>query len=85
VQEKIIGNKQRVLPVVENDKIVGVITRTDLLTVLVQQSQVTGNRSPDPSSKAFRKGRAISATSCRRDCPIDFMQTLYTIGQVATI
>ncbi|MBC2715082.1 MAG: CBS domain-containing protein [Desulfobacteraceae bacterium] len=38
IQQKIIENKQRVLPVIENDDIIGVITRTDLLNILVQES-----------------------------------------------
>ena len=38
IQKKIIENKQRVLPVIENNDIVGVITRTDLLNMLVQES-----------------------------------------------
>lgn len=37
IQEKIIGNRQRLLPVVENGVVVGVITRTDLLNVLVSE------------------------------------------------
>ena len=35
VQELIIKNKLRILPVLEDDKVVGVITRTDLLNILV--------------------------------------------------
>jgi len=44
IQEKIIGSKQRILPVVADDRVVGVITRTDLLNVLVR-------RSKDPDKK----------------------------------
>ncbi|MGB5991823.1 MAG: CBS domain-containing protein, partial [Desulfobacterales bacterium] len=47
IQEKIIENKQRILPVVEKDIISGVITRTDLLNILVRQSRHTGSDSPD--------------------------------------
>lgn len=39
IQEKIIKNKQRVLPVMEGGRILGVITRTDLLNLLVQEAQ----------------------------------------------
>ncbi|MBN1102156.1 MAG: CBS domain-containing protein [Deltaproteobacteria bacterium] len=35
VQDLIIQNKLRILPVVERDRVVGVITRTDLLNILV--------------------------------------------------
>jgi tRNA nucleotidyltransferase (CCA-adding enzyme) len=37
IQQKIIGNNQRLLPVMENDRVVGVITRTDLLNILVSE------------------------------------------------
>ena len=47
IQEKIIENKQRILPVVEKDVISGVITRTDLLNVLVRQSRHSDIDSPD--------------------------------------
>jgi tRNA nucleotidyltransferase (CCA-adding enzyme) len=47
IQEKIIENKQRILPVMENDAIIGVITRTDLLNVLVRQSQMKSEGSSD--------------------------------------
>jgi len=35
IQEMIIGNRQRLIPVVEQDHLIGVITRTDLLNLLV--------------------------------------------------
>jgi tRNA nucleotidyltransferase (CCA-adding enzyme) len=50
IQDKIIGHKQRILPVIADNKVHGVITRTDLLNVLVQQTQLTLNNTPDPST-----------------------------------
>jgi tRNA nucleotidyltransferase (CCA-adding enzyme) len=47
IQEKIIENKQRVLPVIDNDAIIGVITRTDLLNILALQSKHTGSGPPE--------------------------------------
>ncbi len=47
IQEKIIENKQRVLPVIDNGTIIGVITRTDLLNILALQSKQTGLSTPD--------------------------------------
>lgn len=35
IQQKIIANNQRILPVVHKDVIIGVVTRTDLLNILV--------------------------------------------------
>lgn len=37
--DRIIGNKQRLLPIVENDRVVGVVTRTDLLNLLVYSQE----------------------------------------------
>jgi tRNA nucleotidyltransferase (CCA-adding enzyme) len=48
VQEKIIENKQRILPVIDNGVITGVITRTDLLNILVGESKLISSSSPDP-------------------------------------
>jgi tRNA nucleotidyltransferase (CCA-adding enzyme) len=83
VQEKIIGNKQRILPVVDKDKIIGVITRTDLLTVLVQQSQLTGNHSPDPFKQGVQKRTRNISNFMQERLSERLMQTLYAIGQVA--
>jgi tRNA nucleotidyltransferase (CCA-adding enzyme) len=42
VQDKIIEHKQRILPVLDNQTIIGVVTRTDLLNILVRRK----NRHP---------------------------------------
>jgi len=39
IQNKIIENKQRILPVMDKSTVLGVVTRTDLLNILVRQSQ----------------------------------------------
>ena len=51
IQEKIIENKQRVLPVIDNGVIAGVITRTDLLNSLVLQSRHNDSPLPDPAKE----------------------------------
>jgi len=53
IQDIIIENKQRIVPIIENDQISGVITRTDLLNILVQRSQVDQGEFPDPVAKPF--------------------------------
>jgi tRNA nucleotidyltransferase (CCA-adding enzyme) len=47
IQEKIIESKQRILPVIDNGVISGVITRTDLLNILVRQSNNLDSGAPD--------------------------------------
>ena len=47
IQEKIIENKQRILPVIDKGIIAGVITRTDLLNILVRQSNDFEPGTPD--------------------------------------
>lgn len=49
IQEKIIDHKQRILPVVAGSQVIGVVTRTDLLNVLVRRSQLMERQSPDPT------------------------------------
>ena len=44
IQEKIIENKQRILPVINQSEIVGVVTRTDLLNILVRQSAASNDQ-----------------------------------------
>ncbi len=48
IQEKIIENKQRLLPVIDQGVTVGVITRTDLLNILVREAQDKAKSAPDP-------------------------------------
>lgn len=48
IQTKIIETKQRLLPVMDNDTIVGVVTRTDLLNILIRQSQRQENGPMEP-------------------------------------
>jgi tRNA nucleotidyltransferase (CCA-adding enzyme) len=84
VQEKIIENKQRVLPVVENRKIMGVITRTDLLNILVQQTRHTAAGSPDPFTETVHaRTRNITRFMMER-VPAWLIDMLKTIGKVAT-
>ncbi|NNG00648.1 MAG: CBS domain-containing protein [Desulfobacteraceae bacterium] len=51
IQEKIIGSKQRILPIVDQKSIVGVITRTDLLNILVSRSHSPDGKSFDPTKE----------------------------------
>lgn len=83
IQDKIIGHKQRVLPVVSDNEIQGVITRTDLLNVLVQQTQLTRDNAPDPS-KTNIPARTRNIGHLMRERLSDrILETLRNIGKVA--
>ena len=49
IQNKIIENKQRILPVIDKSTVLGVVTRTDLLNILVRQSQQNYSELSDQS------------------------------------
>lgn len=83
VQDKIIGNKQRILPVIESDKIIGVITRTDLLTILVQQSQLTNAPSSDLFTSASQKRTRNISNFMQERLSERVLDTLRKVGKVA--
>jgi len=59
IQEKIITNKQRLLPVTEDGHIIGVITRTDLLNTLVSNS----GRIPESAESGRERGHQVREKS----------------------
>lgn len=83
IQEKIIENKQRVLPVVDKGVICGVITRTDLLNHLVRKSQLTANNMPDPIKNDIRaRTRNVKKFLRERHSP-RILHILKSIGETA--
>jgi tRNA nucleotidyltransferase (CCA-adding enzyme) len=82
IQEKIIDNKQRILPVMENSTIRGVITRTDLLNILVRQRQPQSENFPDFKGPAPAHTRNVLRFMKER-LPGDLMSILKQIGKVA--
>lgn len=84
VQKKIIENRQRVLPVVENRKIMGVITRTDLLNILVHQTQHTPAGSPDPFTETVHARTRNITRFMKERLPTWLIDILKEIGEVAT-
>jgi tRNA nucleotidyltransferase (CCA-adding enzyme) len=83
IQDKIIELKQRVLPVIADNKIAGVITRTDLLNVLVQQTQLSRGNTPDPH-KTPLAGRIRNISNFLQERLTDrLMETLEHVGSVA--
>ncbi len=83
IQEKIIENKQRVLPVVRNTDIVGVITRTDLLNVLVRQSEKYPDSFPDPLKEPLHARLRNVVKILKERLSKRLFNMLRTIGEVA--
>jgi len=83
VQEKIIESKQRVLPVVDNTVIAGVITRTDLLNILVRQSQKDPGNFPDPLKEPVHARTRNVVKFMKERLSGRLLDTLKRIGEVA--
>jgi tRNA nucleotidyltransferase (CCA-adding enzyme) len=83
IQEKIIENKQRVLPVVQNTDILGVITRTDLLNVLVRQSKKYPDGFPDPLKEPTHARLRNVVKLLKERLSARLFNMLKTIGEVA--
>lgn len=82
VQNKIIGHKQRVLPVIDGDRILGVITRTDLLNVLVQQTRLT-RETPNPLKNPLPGRTRNIAGFMKERLSAQIMEILRSVGRVA--
>ncbi|RTZ99684.1 MAG: polya polymerase [Deltaproteobacteria bacterium] len=83
IQEKIITNKQRIMPVIENNQIIGVITRTDLLNALIHQAK---NNQLNPLDQADTKLNVRSrniVNLMRERLSRRFIDILNHIGQTA--
>jgi tRNA nucleotidyltransferase (CCA-adding enzyme) len=83
IQEKIIGNKQRLLPVVENGRVIGVITRTDLLNILVSDPACIPESTVDGKEwKTHVRERRMAKFLTER-LPEEIIELLMAIGRVA--
>lgn len=83
IQELIIGNRQRFIPVVEEGVVKGVITRTDLLHLLVNDPAHIPRRlladNDQPSTTRNRNLSGLMAEVLSRE----IIQLLQTLGEVA--
>lgn len=84
IQKKIIDHKQRILPVVAGGKILGVITRTDLLNVLVGRERMESASGRDPLREgALPRTRNLAPLLAER-IPEPLLALLREIGAVAS-
>lgn len=77
VMEVILGNRQRMLPVVKDGELYGVITRTDLMNMLIEEPA----RIPDSLLPERRRERNIGSMVSNR-LPQDMMDLLKVAGDL---
>ncbi len=80
IEEKIIEQDQRIVPVVDNNNIIGVVTRTDLLNFLVQRSKAydAADRGRNNASRHAKKRNIVNFINERLDR--DTIELLKSIG-----
>ncbi len=83
IQEKIIDNKQRILPVMRNSTIAGVITRTDLLNILVRQTQTKSDGVLDSFKEPAPAHTRNVLRFMKERLPARLLDILRQIGEVA--
>ncbi|NLW81532.1 MAG: CBS domain-containing protein [Desulfovibrionales bacterium] len=77
VMEIILGRRQRLVPVLRNQELIGVITRTDLINILIQEPA----RIPEASLSDKRQERNVRQMLHER-LPEDMIQLLQLAGQI---
>jgi len=83
IQENIIESKQRILPVIDNGIVVGVVTRTDLLKVLVRQQQYDDAANMPQGQRQIHVRRRNILNFMKERLNPDRLDMLRKIGQVA--
>ncbi|MDJ0781146.1 MAG: CBS domain-containing protein [Desulfosarcinaceae bacterium] len=83
IQNKIIENKQRLLPVVNGESVLGVITRTDLLNTLVHQQPMDHLLPPDPTKRELQARTRYVLNFMRERLPQHLMRLLEDLGKTA--
>ncbi len=82
IQSLIVEQKQRILPVVENGRPVGVITRTDLLQILASETKVPGSLIEEAADTKTGRTKKI-LNLIRERLPRDIVDLLADIGRTA--
>lgn len=82
IQELIIENKQRLLPVVDRGKVVGVITRTDLLNLLISGPILTEYLYDSRKAPHFVRKKNVAYLMEER-LPQRIVELLKSVGKVA--
>lgn len=80
IQDAIVGGKQRILPVLDKGIIAGVITRTDLLQLMVQEQEEIISEREGSLAEKLPKTRNITSLMKER-LPEKILDLLSTIGK----
>jgi tRNA nucleotidyltransferase (CCA-adding enzyme) len=83
IQGKIIGDKQRLLPVTENGRVIGVITRTDLLNILVSDPVRVPEFVIDSTQDESHVRKKKVTNLLKERLPGQIIKLLTTVGEVA--
>ena len=83
IQENIIESKQRILPVIEKEIVLGVVTRTDLLNVLISQQKIDDTSAISQSQKQIRARKRNILNFMKERLSQRLLNILRDIGQVA--
>jgi tRNA nucleotidyltransferase (CCA-adding enzyme) len=82
VQELIVRNKLKMVPVVENEKVLGIITRTDLLNILLGEPLVPEFLYDSKNASQFMRKKNM-ATMLKERLPRKVIEILKQFGHVA--
>ncbi|MFP3869759.1 MAG: CBS domain-containing protein [Syntrophobacteria bacterium] len=83
VQQHLVDHQQRLLPVVENDRVLGVITRKDLLNMLLDDPSRIPTYLYDGTHEAERKRRKNVSRIMAEQLPRRVTELLREMGRVA--
>ncbi|MFC1828789.1 CBS domain-containing protein [Thermodesulfobacteriota bacterium] len=83
IQEKIIESKQRILPVIDNGIIIGVVTRTDLLKIMVRQSKQSTKKMRDHHQEKVHARTRNIVKFMKERLTKRILTVLRSIGEVA--
>ncbi|ACL06891.1 CBS domain-containing protein [Desulfatibacillum aliphaticivorans] len=83
IQKLVIENKQRILPVMDDGHIVGVITRTDLLNLLISRNHQHDGKESDVRSDSSRAYIRSASKMMRDRLSPGYLELVRELGKIA--
>lgn len=84
IHSKIITSNQRILPIVENNLVIGVVTRTDLIKTLDEVNEsISSSSSPETEGRSVPKTKHLSSFM-RERLPGSIYELLAKVGRIAS-